>query len=134
MRHVGGNLTSRFTDFLTSDGEKPWRDRDGEFDEGPFTRAGRASALGGRLGQRSNAALGDAHRRRSRAKPVDDSGTGAHRARGADPIALARRDRTVGQIILLARILASDWQWITIPKGQSREYNQNPTLERPASR
>src|SRR5689334_5364887 len=39
MRHVGGNLTSRFTDFGRADGEKPWRDRDGEFGEGPFTRA-----------------------------------------------------------------------------------------------
>src|SRR5882672_828746 len=29
--HVAGNLKSRFTDFLTSDGEKPWRDRDSEF-------------------------------------------------------------------------------------------------------
>ena len=38
-RHIGGNLASRFTDFLTSDGEKPWRDRDGEFSDGPFTRA-----------------------------------------------------------------------------------------------
>ena len=32
MRHVGGNLRSRFTDFLTSDGEKPDRDRDSEFE------------------------------------------------------------------------------------------------------
>src|SRR5213075_1404982 len=39
VRHIGGNLASRFTDFLTSDGEKPWRDRDGEFADGPFTRA-----------------------------------------------------------------------------------------------
>lgn len=31
VRHLAGNLTSRFTDFLTSDGEKPWRDRDSEF-------------------------------------------------------------------------------------------------------
>src|SRR5205809_2042907 len=38
-RHVSGNLVSRFTKFLTSDGEKPWRDRDGEFAEGPYTRA-----------------------------------------------------------------------------------------------
>ena len=40
----------------------------------------------------------------------------------------------VGQIVLLARILATDeWKWISIPKGQSRQYNQNPTLEkRPA--
>src|SRR5512134_955598 len=31
MKHVAGNLLSRFTDFLTTDGEKPWRDRDREF-------------------------------------------------------------------------------------------------------
>src|SRR6185436_18135399 len=31
MKHVAGNLTSRWTDFLTTDGEKPWRDRDDEF-------------------------------------------------------------------------------------------------------
>src|ERR687884_1875000 len=31
VRHISGNLRSRFTDFLTSDGEKPWRDRDSEF-------------------------------------------------------------------------------------------------------
>src|SRR5215510_771034 len=31
MKHVGGNLTSRWTDFLTTDGEKPLRDRDSEF-------------------------------------------------------------------------------------------------------
>ena len=30
--HVGGNLRSRFTDFLTTDGEKPWRDRESEFE------------------------------------------------------------------------------------------------------
>src|SRR4051812_29789413 len=35
VKHVGGNLASRWTDFLTSDGEKPWRDRDGEFLIGP---------------------------------------------------------------------------------------------------
>jgi hypothetical protein len=37
-RHIGGNLRSRFTDFLTSDGEKPWRNRDSEFDERTVTR------------------------------------------------------------------------------------------------
>src|SRR5215204_6515151 len=42
MRHVAGNLASRFTDFLTADGEKPWRNRDGEFVETP---AGRADLL-----------------------------------------------------------------------------------------
>src|SRR5262245_16642605 len=39
VRHIGGNLVSRFTNFLSEDGEKPWRDRDREFDDGAFTRA-----------------------------------------------------------------------------------------------
>jgi hypothetical protein len=38
-RHVGGNLKSRFTDFLTTDGEKPWRDRESEFEQRAPTRA-----------------------------------------------------------------------------------------------
>src|SRR6185437_5846691 len=38
VRHIGGNLASRFTDFLASDGEKPWRDRDSEFADGTLTR------------------------------------------------------------------------------------------------
>src|SRR5687767_5500890 len=42
MKHVSGNLLSRWTDFLTSDGEKPWRDRDGEFVD---TFAGRTELL-----------------------------------------------------------------------------------------
>lgn len=36
--HIAGNLRSRFTDFLTSDGEKPWRHRDEEFEERSVTR------------------------------------------------------------------------------------------------
>src|SRR4051812_30369521 len=39
VRHVGGNLLSRFTDFTTSDGEKTWRDRDDEFAESHYARA-----------------------------------------------------------------------------------------------
>ena len=35
MKHVAGNLVSRWTDFLTTDGDKPWRDRDAEFVIGP---------------------------------------------------------------------------------------------------
>ena len=38
MRHVGGNLASRWRDFLTTDGEKPDRDRDAEFTDWPGTR------------------------------------------------------------------------------------------------
>src|SRR5580765_7789430 len=38
VKHMAGNMLSRFTDFFTSDGEKPWRDRDGEFENEEMTR------------------------------------------------------------------------------------------------
>lgn len=38
VKHLSGNMLSRFTDFFTSDGEKPWRNRDGEFENEALTR------------------------------------------------------------------------------------------------
>lgn len=131
MRHVGGNLVSRFTDFLTSDGEKPWRDRDGEFFEGPFTRAEVQ-----RLWETGWDALNDA------LSPLSDADLdGSVTVRGQSMTVHSALTRSLshianhcGQIIILARILTSDWQWITIPKGKSREYNANPIHERPPAR
>ncbi len=131
MRHVGGNLRSRFTDFLTSDGEKPWRDRDGEFAEGPFTRTEvRAlwdegwQALNDALSPLTDADLGTSVTVRGQAMTVHSAATRS----------LSHIANHCGQIIILARILTSDWQWITIPKGKSREYNANPIHERPPAR
>jgi hypothetical protein len=130
-RHMGGNLVSRFTDFLTSDGEKPWRDRDSEFDEGPFTRAHVEeiwkkgwTTLNSQLKQLTDADLERKVVLRGRELTVHE----------ALCRSVAHMATHVGQIVLLARILATDeWKWISIPKGQSREYNENPTLEkRPA--
>jgi hypothetical protein len=128
MRHVGGNLSSRFTDFGRSDGEKPWRDRDREFAEGPFTRADAEKAW-------SN---GWAVLTEALSKITDDDLTRVVTIRNLELTiheALARSvthvAMHVGQMILLARILATDeWKWISIPKGRSKEYNSNPTLEK----
>lgn len=131
MRHVGGNLTSRFTDFGKSDGEKPWRDRDSEFGEGPFSRADAEKEWTAGWNALTTAL----------STLTDDDLTRTVKIRNLDLTiheALARSvthvAMHVGQIILLARILATDeWKWISIPKGQSKQYNANPTLEkRPA--
>lgn len=131
MRHVGGNLASRFTDFLTSDGEKPWRDRDGEFFEGPFARADVQAlwqtgwdALNDALSPLSDADLDNAVTVRGQSMTVHSALTRS----------LSHIANHCGQIIILARILTSDWEWITIPKGKSREYNANPIHERPSAR
>jgi Protein of unknown function (DUF1572) len=131
MRHVGGNLASRFGDFLTADGEKPWRDRDGEFAEGPFTRAD-ALALWSTGWDTLNAELA----------PLTDADLNVTvKVRGQPMTVHSALTRSLshianhcGQIIILARILSSEWQWITIPKGKSREYNANPIHERPPAR
>jgi hypothetical protein len=131
VRHIGGNLASRFTDFLTEDGEKPWRNRDGEFDEGPFARA----EIDDAWKTSWDLVLSEL------AKLTDDDLERFVKIRGQELTvhealcrSLAHVSMHVGQIILLARILATDeWKWISIPKGQSQQYNQNPTLEkRPA--
>ena len=50
MRHISGNLLSRFTDFLTSDGEKPWRNRDAEFQDAQYSGR-KLNACGLRAGE-----------------------------------------------------------------------------------
>ena len=132
MRHVGGNLTSRFTDFLTSDGEKPWRHRDGEFVEGPFTRASaqEAWAAGWSVLERELGQLHDDDL--ARRITIRGESRTVHEALCR---ALAHVASHAGQIILIARVVAPEaWNWISIPKGRSEQYNQNPTLEkRPAT-
>jgi hypothetical protein len=131
VRHISGNLISRFTNFLTEDGEKPWRHRDGEFDEGPFTRADidEAWRKGWELLFAELAKVSDADL--EKVVKIRGQGLTVHEALCRS---LAHVAMHIGQIILLARILATDdWKWITIPKGQSAQYNLNPTLEkRPA--
>jgi len=120
MKHVGGNLRSRFADFLTTDGEKPSRDREGEFvDDFPVGEAGRESALAAwregwsvleaTLASLTDADLGKAVLIRGKAHSVT--------------LALARSVAHLayhqGQIILIARVLVGPerWRTISIPRG-----------------
>ncbi len=131
-RHVGGNLASRFTDFLTSDGEKPWRNRDGEFAEGPFTRLEVENVwqTGFDTVEREIAALTDADMSRSVA--IRGVSLSVHEALCRSIAHIAMH---CGQIVLLAKIEAGpSWQTLSIPKGGSAHYNQNPTLEKPRAR
>ena len=131
VRHIGGNLASRFTDFLTTDGEKPWRDRDGEFADGPFTRAQVDAAWenGWEVVEREVGKLNDADL--GRTITIRRAELTVHEALCRS---LAHTSMHVGQIILLARMYASnEWATLSIPKGKSQEYNQHPVHEkRPA--
>jgi hypothetical protein len=120
MQHVAGNLRSRFRDFLTSDGEKPDRDRDAEFEAGPIDRA----ALFANWNDGWDVALHaiDA------LTPADLDRTVHIRREGfLVPEALSRSVTHtayhVGQIVFLAKHLkAAEWTTLSIPKGRSKEY------------
>jgi hypothetical protein len=122
VRHVGANLVSRFTDFLTSDGEKPTRDRDAEFADGPIARADldRMWRTGFDLVARELGALSDdvlTHTVTIRGVPLT-----VHEALCRS---LAHIASHVGQIVLLAKIAAgADWKTLTIPKRPSAQPSQ----------
>jgi len=131
VAHMSGNLRSRFTNFLTEDGEKPWRQRDDEFADRTCSRAEVQAfwTAGWDVLEREVAALTDADLPRTvtiRQQPLT-----VHAALCRSVAHVAYH---VGQIVLLARITAErPWESLSIPKGQSVTYNQNPTGEKTPS-
>jgi uncharacterized damage-inducible protein DinB len=127
--HISGNLASRFTDFLTSDGEKPWRDRDDEFARRTVPREALREKWerGWGVVLESLRALDDSKLASSVSiRGVSLSVTEAlHRS-------LAHTSYHVGQIVFLARTLKGEgWRYLTIPPGGSPAYNANPIHEKP---
>ncbi len=128
MRHLSGNLKSRFTDFLTTDGEKPWRHRDQEFQEGQYSLASLKQEWDEAWGliEQTLADLSDDDMERE----VKIRGVGLC-VREALNRSMAHVAYHVGQITLLARMdQQGAWAWISVPKGRSAEYNKNPTKEK----
>jgi len=121
MKHVAGNLLSRFTDFLTTDGEKPWRDRDDEFVDSFSSRQELMEYW-----QKGWDCLGAAL---DALQPADLESTVTIRGEALSvPLAIARSlshcGYHVGQIVLVSRILVNDgWKTLTIPKGHSTRHN-----------
>ena len=122
IQHLAGNMRSRWTDFLTSDGEKPDRDRDQEFEVAEGTTR---AALQGRWEEgwrclfQTLTALSE----------EDLTLTVLIRAEPHSVIKAINRQLThygyhVGQIVFLAKHFASDhWRTLTVPRGKSREFN-----------
>ena len=125
--HIGGNLTSRFTEFRTTDGEKPWRNRDDEFVARAVTRQELLTTWesGWETLFTALASLTD--------EDLDQNVT----IRGqpqtiADALlrALGHITYHVGQIVYVAKSLrGAEWHTLSIPKGGSAAYNRNPGNE-----
>ncbi len=123
VKHLAGNLRSRFAAFLTSDGEKPDRNRDGEFEiEVPLSRADilRWWESGWTTALAAIEALA----------PEDLERTVHIRGEAFQVVEALNRSAThaayhVGQIVLLAKHFAGPtWKSLSIPKGQSAAYSK----------
>jgi hypothetical protein len=122
MKHVAGNLTSRWTDFLTTDGEKPWRNRDDEFVDSFGSRAELLESW-----ERGWTCL---LKTLKSLKLEDLEMTVMIRGEPHSvPLALERSlGHTcyhIGQIVQVARIHAGEkWNTLTIPRGGSEQFNK----------
>src|SRR6266567_9560658 len=121
VKHMAGNMRSRWNDFLTSDGEKPDRNRDSEFESPPTTRAELLE-----MWERGWKRVFDA------LAPLSDDDlvrkitirSEPHSVMQAINRQVAHYSYHVGQIVYLAKHFAdSQWQTLTIPKKKSGEFN-----------
>lgn len=120
ITHVHGNMISRWTDFLNSDGEKPTRDRDGEFEPKQWSRK-RLLSLWEEGWSTLFSALNDL-------RPEDVLRTVTIRGEAHTVLQAIQRQVShygyhVGQIVFLAKHLrSSHWQTLSIARGQSKLY------------
>ena len=122
MKHLGGNMRSRWTDFLTTDGEKPERNRDGEFVDKFKSRAELDAYWEGGW-----TCLFDAI---SALHPEDLERSVTIRGESHGVLEAVQRQIShyayhVGQIVLQARTLAgAEWKSLSIPRGASEAFNR----------
>ena len=129
MKHISGNMRSRFTDFLTTDGEKANRHRDQEFEMNPA--ATRADVM-----SRWEEGWTCIFSAIETLKPDDVMRTVT--IRGEPHTVLQALNRQVahyayhiGQIVFLAKhFRSSDWKSLSIPRGKSKDFNRKPLSER----
>jgi hypothetical protein len=125
IKHLSGNMISRWTDFLTTDGEKEWRNRDGEFDS-HFDENNKESLL--QLWQKGWDCFFDAihsltEKQLSTIIYIRNEGQTVLDAINRQ---LAHYPYHIGQIVFYAKMLKKDeWTSLSIPKNKSISYNDD---------
>jgi len=121
VKHMTGNMLSRFTDFFTSDGEKPWRDRDGEFENEEMSRE--------QLTDFWNRGWNCLFQVLNSLTPEDIPRIVLIRNEKHTVMEAINRQLThyayhVGQIVFIGKIiLDNQWKSLTIPRKGSKEFN-----------
>jgi len=132
VQHMAGNMFSRFTDFLTEDGEKEWRQRDDEFEIHNYSKQQVLDlwdkgwqCVFNALGSLTEDDLLKTIYIRKEALTVID----------AINRQLAHYPHHIGQILFIGKMLKGDkWKNLSIPKGQSKAYNQGSDIKDPAKK
>ena len=132
IQHLSGNMLSRWTNFLTEDGEKTWRERDDEFESHRYSRQrllelwenGWACFLDTLSGLTTEDLAKTVLIRKEPLTVVD-----------AINRQLAHYPYHIGQIVYLGRMIRKEnWENLSIQKGQSEQYNRSEELKDPAKR
>jgi Protein of unknown function (DUF1572) len=127
IKHLAGNMLSRWTDFLNSDGEKPWRNRESEFENDIKTKAQLME-----LWEKGWACMLDA------INPLTDADlekeifirNQGHTITEAVNRQLAHYPYHVGQIVFIGKMVCNNnWKSLSIPKGNSEMYNEEKFAE-----
>ena len=126
MKHLAGNMRSRFADFLTTDGEKPDRNRDREFVMHADAKREEVLASWEKYWQLVFDTLNSLH-------PEDLDRTVTIRGEPHTVLQAVNRQiahyaQHIGQIVFLAKHLRSaEWKTLSVPRGKSEEFNQKKT-------
>jgi hypothetical protein len=132
VQHLAGNMLSRFTNFLTEDGEKEWRQRDDEFEIHDYSKQ-QITDLWQKGWTCCLAAL----------KPLTKGDLLKTITIRHEPLTvidainrqLAHYPYHIGQIIFIARMIKKEtWKNLSIPKGKSQAYNANDEVKDPAKK
>lgn len=122
VQHMSGNMRSRFTDFLTTDGEKPDRDRDGEFKDPPITREALLAAW--EQGWHCVITALEPLTEQDLQRTVTVRGE-PHSVMQAINRQVAHYAYHCGQIVLLAKnFKGAAWQSLSVPRGKSGDFNR----------
>lgn len=129
IKHLAGNMRSRFTDFLTTDGEKPDRHRDQEFEVTAATTRADVMKWWEDGWERVFAAT-EALKPEDVLRTVTIRGE-SHTVLQAINRQLAHYAQHIGQIVFLAKHLrSSEWKTLSIARGQSEDYNAEKQKQR----
>lgn len=122
VKHLSGNMLSRWTDFLTSDGEKEWRDRDAEFRNDIKTRQEMVELWGKGWDCLLKALRSLTAEDLDKIVYIRNEG---HTVMEAINRQLAHYPYHIGQIVLIGKMLTGDgWSSLSVPRGNSKEFNE----------